>query len=546
MRRTTSLLQPMLRVRRDQNRFAFLFAVKWILTFVFALGVVGYEASAYADDGSSDAGAAPKPGVLSAPSASSRAPQVGEVHVRDKVLIILRAARGGVSAPERARAANAALDALVAQTEEIGEARFEETPETAVIYVGNTPIVTLGTEDVEGSGEASLNVLAAQTTARLARAVSTERKRSAIATTVFSFSLLIFSGLLAFLLLNRVSEGAQRIQNSIRENPEKVTELRLGKVEFVSAGALRSLLSVGLSLGYRFLQIAIAYGWLIFALSLFESTRGYTERLTGMVLGPLYGLAARVGGALPLVVVATIQLFAVLVLLRFVALFFESVARGDTRAGWLSRDLARPTSVLVQFGIIVLSLVLASPLMTGENDGVISRVGLAALFAVSLAATPLLASAVVGSLVVFGRYVRRGDDIEIGAYRGKVTEITLVDLCIEDESLSEVRIPHLLRLVRPTRIHKHAPLTTLEIVVDPNAAQDDVERVLFEAARGQSSRGRVELVYMDEEGAHWRITSASVRHDRTLARAVQDALGTLGVRFGRGRRKGPSVRSENT
>jgi small-conductance mechanosensitive channel len=489
-------------------------------------------------------------GPAASGSAAAHAPLSGEVRVHDKVVMVVRAARGGVTAQERAKAANAALEALLTQTEDVGEAHFEDTPSTAVVYVGKTPILTLGPEDVEGSGEASLKVLGAQVTARLAQAVSTERKRSAIATTVFSLSLLVFSGLLAFLLFNRVSEVAVRIRTSIGDDPEKVTALRLGKVELVSAGAARGVLAVGLALGYRFIQIAIAYGWLIFALSLFEATRGYTERLTGMVVTPLYGLAARVGGALPLVVVASIAAIAITVLVRFVGLFFDSIARGETRAAWISRDLARATSVLLRFAIIVTSLVLGSPLITGETDGVISRVGLVALFAVALAATPLLASGIVGVTVVFGRRMKRGDDVEVGGRKGKVLDVTLLDVRIEDESLAEISVPHLLGLLHPTRVQRHARLVTLEVVVDPSVPQDEVEKVLFEAARAQSSRGRVELVYLDDAGAHWRVTSAAVRHGTSLAKVVQDALGKLGVGLGRGRtsplREGVSARPEET
>ena len=459
----------------------------------------------------------------------------------------MRAARAGHSAQDRAKAANSALEGLLTQSEDMGEARFEETQGTAVVYVGKTPIVTLGEEDVEAAGEASLTVLAAQVTARLGQAVSTERKRSAIATTVFSFSLLVFSALLAFLFLNRVSEGAGKLRARIGDNPEKVTALRLGKIEFISAGAARGALSIGLTLGHRFVQIAIAYGWLIFALSLFEATRGYTERLTGMVVKPLYGLASRIGGALPLVVVAALAVLAVSVLVRFVGLFFDSISRGDTRVEWLSRDLARPTSVLARFGIVVVALVLASPLITGETDGVISRVGLIALVAVALAVTPLLASVVVGITVVFGRRMKRGDDVEVGGRKGKVLDVSLLEVRIEDDALAEVSVPHLLGLVHPTRVHRHARLATIDVVVDAGAAQDDVERALFAAARSHSSRGRVDLVHLDGTGAHWRITSASMRHDVSLAKVVQDALAKLGVGLGRssaGKAEDASARPE--
>jgi small-conductance mechanosensitive channel len=458
-------------------------------------------------------------------------PESGEIRVHEKMVFVVRAARGGRSAQERARSANAALDGLLAQGD-LGETRFEENQGTAVVFVGPTPIVTLGQEDVDASGEASLNVLAAQVTAHLAQAVSTERKRSAIATTVFSFSLLVFSALLAFLFLNRLSEGAAKLRARIGDSPEKVTALRLGKIEFISAGAARGGLAIGLTLGHRFVQLALGYGWLIFALSLFDATRGYTERLTGLVLQPLYGLAARIGSALPLIVVAAIAVLAVSVLVRFVGLFFDSISRGDTRVLWLSKELARPTSAIARFGIVVVALVLASPLITGEPDGVLSRVGLVALVAVALAATPLLASSIVGVTVVFGRRMKRGDDVEVGGRKGKVLDVTLLDVRIEDDALAEVSVPHLLGLFHPTRVHRHARLATLDVVVDAGAPQDEVERVLFAAARAHSSRGRVELVHLDGSGAHWRVTSASVRHDVSLAKVVQDALAQLGVGLG--------------
>ena len=72
---------------------------------------------------------------------------------------------------------------------------------------------------VDASGEASLGVLAAQVTTRLSDAIATERKRSAIATTVFSFSLLVFSALIAFLLLGRVSDVAARLRAKFVDDP---------------------------------------------------------------------------------------------------------------------------------------------------------------------------------------------------------------------------------------------------------------------------------------------------------------------------------------
>jgi small-conductance mechanosensitive channel len=467
-------------------------------------------------------------------SASSQPrPAVAEVKVRDRVVFTFRAPRGGRAPADRAKAAQGALDTLLAHGSELGEVRFEEAQGAAVVFVGKTPVFTLGPEDVEATGEASLNVLAAQVTSRLSDAVSSERKRSAIATTVFSVSLLVFSALIAFWLLGRASDLAEKLRTWMSENPERLAAIRLGKIEVVSAGAARGGTSIALTLGYRLTQFAIGYAWLIFGLSLFESTRGYTEKLTGLMLTPLYALAARIGSGLPVFLVAGIAVLAVSVLVRFVGLFFDSVSRGDTRITWLSRDLARPTSTLVRFGIVVIALVLASPLITGESDGVFSRVGLVALVAVALASTPLLASATVGAVMIYGRRLRKGELVEFGGRAGRVNEIRLLDVRLEDAGACDISVPHLLGLFHPTRVHRHPPLASVDVVVEASAPQADVEQALLDAARSISSRGRVELVYLDSGGAHWRVHSATHRGDTTLGRAVQEALTKLGVGLGR-------------
>lgn len=471
------------------------------------------------------ASAAPPPPVTPA----------NEIRVRDKVVFIIRAPRGGRTAQERAKAANAAIEALLAHPEDLGDVHYEESQGTAVVYIGKGPVLTLGQEDVEATGEANVTVLAAQASTRLSDAVATERKRSAIATTVFSFSLLVFSALIAFLLLGRASDIATRIRGSFVDDPEKVTGVKLGKIEFLSAGASRGALSIAVTLAYRFVQLAIIYGWAILALSLFDSTRGYTQRLTGMVVTPLSGLASRVAGALPLLVVAAIAALAVSLLVRVVGLFFDSVARGDTRIAWLSRDLARPVSILARSGIVVVALVLASPMITGSDDGALSRIGLVALLSMALASVPLLASVAVGVVVIFARRIKKGDLVEFGGRAGRIAEVSLIDVRLEDAQSCEVTVPHLLALFHPTRVHKHPPLGSIEIVVDPKATLADVEKALLDAAREISSRARVELVYLDDAGAHWRITSATNRGETTLARAVQEALSKHGIGLGRGK-----------
>jgi small-conductance mechanosensitive channel len=460
-----------------------------------------------------------------------------DVRLHEKVVFSIHAGRAGQSAQDRARAASHALDSVLDDPEQ-PLARVEEQPGKPVpLFVGKTPIATLGEDDaVAAGGDVSLHVYAAGVVARVDDALRAERKRSAIATSVFSLSLLVFSGLLAFLLFRRVGDLSGRARAWVREHPDRIPALRLGAIEVVRPVAVRGAVSIALALAHRLAQFAIAYSWLIFALSRFEATRDYTDRLAGFVLVPLSALIGRIGAALPLIVVATIAAVALGVAVRFVGLFFGGLSRGETHITWLPRELAGPTSVLVRAGMVLLSIVLAAPLITGTDDGALSRAGVVALVALGLACTPLLACAAAGVPAVFLRRLRPGDFVEAGGRAGVVRDVTLLELVLEDAVGCEVRVPQLLGLWHPTRILGSAALATIEVAVDPHERPAKVEETLVGAAVATCERARVDLVSLDADGARWRVSGVP-KHGKgaaSLADAVAQAIADQGIALGRG------------
>jgi hypothetical protein len=448
------------------------------------------------------------------------------VRLHERVIFTIKVARGGQKAEARAKAASQALEAAIDEQGE-AEPRVEEMGETAVVFVGKTPIVTLGPEDARAAGDASLNVHAAAVAGKVREGMRLERKRTAIATTVFNFSLLVFSGLITFLLIGRVGDLTDRARGWLEKNRERLPGIRVGKVEFVSANSVRGGTEIALRLGERVGQGAIGYGWLLFALSLFQATRGWGEQLSGLVLRPLSLLAGRVAGALPLLVVGAIAALAVTVLVRFVGLFFQSVARGETRLAWLPPDLAPATSMLVRGGLVVLALILATPLLTGSEEGALARVGVAALAALGLACTPVLASVATGVAVLFGRKVRPGDWAEVGGRAGRVLEVGLLDVRMVDAHGCEQRVPHVRSLWHPTRRLDDGPIATVEVVVE--TSWGDVHQALLIAARAISTRATVALVTVDRDGARYRICCPDPSTDGlALSRAILDVVGARG------------------
>jgi small-conductance mechanosensitive channel len=458
------------------------------------------------------------------------------VRVHERDVFTVRVARGGQTPEQRARPASAALDAaLEGAGDQPLEAHVVDEPPLATVYVGQAPVIRLGPEDAAAeASDLTVHVYAESVAAKVQDALRTEQKRSAIAQTVFSASLLVFSAVIALLLLRRLGSGEQRVQGWIEKRPERIPALRLGKIEVVSSAGVRGAIVISLRIGERLAQLAVAYGWLLFALSLFDATRGYSERLTGYVLAPVSSLVGRIGDALPIVVVGLVAALAVSLLVRFTGLFFGSLARGETNLGWLPRDLAGPTSVLVRGGIVVVSLIVAAPLLTGSGEGTLGKAGIAALVALGLACTPLLACAAVGVPIVFGRRLRVGDIAEAGGRTGRVRGVSLLELRLEDAAGCEVRVPHLLALWHPTSVIGTHALAQIEVVTDGAADSVRVEQVLLAAARTLSGRAKVELVSLDADGAIWRV-SCPTEPSKSLAGAVAPALAEAGIALGRRR-----------
>lgn len=522
-------------VRRAPPFLALLLAA---LCVVFASAAAAQRRPAPATARSALVDAAPPPAESPPPAvAPSAAPAPtaapAEVRVHERKILTLRSSRGGRDPAARAKEANEALEAILAAPEEIPPVTSRAQDGAAVVSVGTRPVLTLGEEDLPDTGGQTLDVLASQTAAKIDDALKTERKRAELATTVFSLSLVVFSALLAFLLLGRMADLADRLRAWVADNPERVAGIRLGNVELLSPGAARGASSIAVTLGHRFLQVSIAYGWLLFVLSLFKSTRDYTERLTGLLVRPLYALAARVGAALPALVIAAIALLAITVLLRFIGLFFDSVARGETRISWLPRDLAKPTAVLARFAVILFALAVASPLLTGNEDGALSRAGLLLVVGVSLATTPVLASAAVGVVAVFGRRLPKGHFVDVGGSRGKLVDVGLLELKLEDESGCELRVPHLFALVRPIRVGGAKTQSRVEVVVADALDAQRAEAALRGVVKELGTRGTVELRLLDRRGAHF-VVMAAAPAETSVGLAVARALTRAGIPFGEG------------
>jgi small-conductance mechanosensitive channel len=360
------------------------------------------------------------------------------------------------------------------------------------------------------AGDAPFDVHVTHTAAKLRDVIDDEQRRSNIADTVLSISLVVFFALIAFYALRKAGELADRAYGYLMDHPERVPGISFQSFEVVGPKALRSGLLALIALGRYTAQLGILYVWLVVALSRFEATRPLTQRLTSFAITPITELAVRFAATLPIVLVAVVFAVVVYILVRFTRLFFASVASGETKLEGLPRDLAAATGALASIGLVIAALVIAGPLVTGDAQGALARAGSIALLAIGLAAVPLLASAFIGARLVFTRRLPKGEHVELRGHIARVREVTLLETRLMDDHGAELRVPHLLALITPIRVLGRRPRARVELSIAPSLPPSELVLFLRNAANmiHDSSQGtpRVELLDMTAGGGRYRVS----------------------------------------
>jgi small-conductance mechanosensitive channel len=400
-----------------------------------------------------------------------------EVKIRDVVILRLRLEDGGLVPAERAARATRAIEAALADANPEA-VRTELRQDRALLFVGQRPIVELTRADAEAIGEGSLELVAASAATRVRDVLQNERERSALAHSVFNVTLVVFLAVAVLYALRLLGSLARRTRQFVDRNPDRIPAIRLWSIEVVGPHMLRSGIVVGLGVLKLVLQVGLVFAWLLFSSSLFEATRGMTGSLTALVLAPLSGLATRFAAMLPLLLLTTIGGVVLVVLLRFVGLFFAGVERRETDLAWLRPELAAPTSLLIRVGIVVVSLLAFAPLVTGNVDGSLARVGMLSVVAIGLATTPLVANIVVGLVTLYGGRLRLGDELRVGSHSGVLESIDLVELRLTTRTGHELRIPHLVTLVRPILVAGMECISNRRLVVTAEVPHDRLVQVL--------------------------------------------------------------------
>lgn len=450
----------------------------------------------------------PSPSATSVPAPVPTATKPFEVRARDVVVLRLHLADGGLSAEERARRANRAIESALADADP-ESVRVDWRDGRAILFVGSSPLVELTRADAQASGEGSLELYAASAADHIKGALRTEATRSQVMRDVLRVTLVILLAIAAVYVVRKLGGLAYRLRSYLDRHPERIPALRFRSIEVVRPHVLRSALVIGLQALKWMLQLGIVYAWLLFALSRFDATRPYTQRLNEVVVSPISALFTRLATLLPLAVLVGLAVIALALLLRFVALFFASVERKETTIEGLSPELARPASVLSRSALVVLVLVFLAPVVTGNPNGAFSRVGVVAIATLALAAIPLVVSVLLGSLILFQGKLRTGAEVQIARLSGRVLRVTLLETVLGSPAGAQIHVPHLATLWRPLQVLSPPNRTMVVIPVSPLVSQREVVELLRAAAAELGEEPEVELLNLDARAATYRVAVAA-------------------------------------
>ncbi len=176
-------------------------------------------------------------------------------------------------------------------------------------------------------------------------------------------------------------------------------------------------------------------------------------------------------------------------------------------------------------------------MVTGDANGALSRAGAILLIALGLAATPLLASGIVGTTVLFGRRLRLGEFAEMGGTVARISAINLLEVRLVDVHRTELRVPHLLSLVRPLRVLGMRPRLSIDVPVAAAVPHEEVREILLAAGKKCGLDPKLDLLSFDADGARYRLSALcdSLDGRRALAETALADLGGAGIPLGRTR-----------
>jgi small-conductance mechanosensitive channel len=348
-----------------------------------------------------------------------------------------------LAASTRARAIEERIEAVAADPSiAIDALHVIEGDGLLRIVAGNRPIMAIAPADARLE-QVQPATLTAMHLARIRQSIAEYRADRSSAVLRAAVLRTAGAALLSLLLAGIVVWGGHRIGRFAEGHlRQKVHAVGIQTFEIVRAerirGAVRGLLraTAGLAL------LAIAFGFLSYALTQFPWTRGSSAGLVSLILGPLQTMAEGFVRQIPNLIFLGVLFVVVRFLLRITRLFFDSVARGLVTLSNFDPEWSTPTYKIVRFAIVAFAIVVAYPYVPGSDSAAFKGVSLFVGVLLSIGSSSAIANLIAGYSMTYRRAFRVGDRVKIAGLIGDVTEQKLQVTRLRSPKNEEIVIPN--------------------------------------------------------------------------------------------------------
>ena len=252
-----------------------------------------------------------------------------------------------------------------------------------------------------------------------------------------------------------------------------------------------------------FLRLVKLIHWVIVAslillyFSLLTRHFPQTKPLAKAIFSSLYNVLVTVGNAiinyLPNLFTIFLTIFITYYIIRFCQLFFNALDRGTLSFRGFDQDWARPTYKITILLILAVALAVIFPYLPGSEAPAFRGVSILIGALITLGGASAVSNLIGGIIIIYTRAFRIGDLIEIGSFKGKVYQKTILSTRILTINNELVTIPNA-TLIASSIVNYNAILRELNepmvvhtsITLGYDLPWRKVEHVLCEAARTTS------------------------------------------------------------
>ncbi|HWI57772.1 MAG TPA: mechanosensitive ion channel domain-containing protein, partial [Bacillota bacterium] len=424
------------------------------------------------------------PPVTNSPAEESNA----TLTLANRRICVFRATLDGYSPEERAAAAEARLDSVLAKTKSM-LVSTQAVPAGIQLSLDGKPLFVLTRGDVSNLQGESVELTAANAAAALRDALQAMHSLSNPRQVLAAVGMALFGfGLFAALAWAARLAKWWLLVHSIRLAAAKTETVGSRQLRAAALRSLMAVLRAVLNFSYYLFLAFLVYALLWYELRQFPYSRPWGDYLRSHCLAAFASFGNSLLDALPSLAVVVLIVLAARMLVQVLSRVFLAVEHGRIQARRLDPTTAATTRRILVFFIWIIAMVVAYPYIPGSQTLAFKGVTVFIGLVISLGSTNIVQQIASGLLLIYSRAFRAGDYVRVEESEGTVMGIGLCATHICTIKNEDVYIANSVLLGTSTKNYSRLAeakglLLPVKVTISYSTPWRQVHAMLLEAAR---------------------------------------------------------------